>query len=342
VVGAYSTMGFDIATSNVQNCININQSLLDQIVSQSIIKNALDLVFANDLSSDMKLFMTTGQFKVNEGFSFPDLGPIIIIIIVIIVAAVVLRNKPNGPGGQPQQIAPAWAGILLVTLGIIAVIVGIILGAATDLGWILGGLTIIAGLLMAIVGAVIWVRAVQQQKKFRQQLLLAQVQSGQVRGPNVGTAQQYVPNAMAQQYLGVAGAQVAGFGAPPPQQGFSGAPGAPPPQQYGFGPGGPPPGGSMPWETQAQLAQYAAKGPSGVAQFIMQNPAAAQQLAQQYGPQLGLGPTFASPTAYAQGAYNAQGPPTQFGMMPPQQGGFYTAGSQQMYTAPDGQPFFNQ
>ena len=180
-VGPYSTLGYDVLPPGVVSppCVEVTQAFMDQIVSQSILTNALDQVFSQDGAADLKALLQNQQYKVNEGLNLPDIGSLIVLVIVIAIAGVLLKSNKDKNTGQKKIIAPLWAGILVTVVGaLLAIVAIVVIVVILKKGWILGGIVLAGGLIVMVLGIIMIVRCQAQQKEFREKLLLAQTQAG--------------------------------------------------------------------------------------------------------------------------------------------------------------------
>lgn len=154
-------------------CLNVNQNIVMQVISSTIMDNCLAHVFSADIASEWVNEWTVAQKSQATGYKFPfDLsfaiiGPIIIIIIIIIVIVMLVKggganSMMSAPGGTPGQRGTMIAGIF-VAISIILFFVGVGLLAA-GISVLGGAICLVMGLIGAALGGYLLWRAQKLSK----------------------------------------------------------------------------------------------------------------------------------------------------------------------------------
>ncbi len=169
-----------------QYCINIKDEQVVELVSQTIVNTAIDIVMKNDLSSDLKTLLENSQKRTTEGLTLPNIGMFVVIgVVILIVVAMMFLKRPGGGGmGYNTRPPPLLAGaaaklfsIIIMVVGLITMIAGIVLLLLKKSLLLSVGL-IVGGALIAIAGFVFFLKTKAQQTLFEQQLRVAEASAG--------------------------------------------------------------------------------------------------------------------------------------------------------------------
>lgn len=163
-------------------CFSTTQDFTMQVISQSIVTNALSNIFTTDVQAAMKLILENSQARSSDtGFGLPGFGSfLIILLIIIIVLPLIFGKKDNKESGQKEPILSGPAGkglgIALMVIGFGLVIAGIVMLIIANK--IVGGILLGGGAILAIIGIVLFVKARSQQTIYEQNLAIAKAASG--------------------------------------------------------------------------------------------------------------------------------------------------------------------
>jgi len=164
-----------------QNCINVTQANVLQIISQNIVDNAVDLTFNTDLENTLKTILTQSNKRETTGFQIPDFGIILIGIVLVIALVLMFAKKPGGEGGQPQPILSGKAakgfGIFLLVAGLATAIAGVVLIIQKQNAFLSYGL-LIGGVLLSIAGLMMFLKAKSQDAVFEHEVEVAKARAG--------------------------------------------------------------------------------------------------------------------------------------------------------------------
>ncbi len=170
-----------------QNCITIDSTQVISLISQTIIDEALDTVFDNDLSQDLKTVLLNSNQRTTEGFTLPNISLFAVIgVIALIVVVLMFVPKPGAGaaagGGAPRPILAGNTakifGIVLLVIGLLLIVAGTIV-LIMKKNTVLGIGLLVGGAIFGAIGLTLFLKAKSQEAMYKQQVDIARAGAAQ-------------------------------------------------------------------------------------------------------------------------------------------------------------------
>jgi hypothetical protein len=170
-----------------QNCIVIDSTQVISLISQTIIDEALDTVFSNDLSQDLKTVLLNSNDRTTEGFTLPNISlfailGVVAVIIVVLMFVPKLGAGAAAGGGPPRPILAGNTakifGIVLLVIGLLLIVAGTIV-LILKKNTVLGIGLLVGGAIFGAIGLTLFLKAKSQEAMYKQQVDIARAGAAQ-------------------------------------------------------------------------------------------------------------------------------------------------------------------